>query len=230
MPSGAHAHFLERSYISPSPLSCRRYIVSVVKNGDRKGGAFTRIQIDPFCAAPTARVSLATAEKPARTAYKGVVAFCGNNQQVVAKQGYECISSAVNTVARRVRRHSFCFGPSLKGRRFCARVRPCAKYGELAGGREPERRRTWVLRRYIRSMSSHGKVSYSYCLSESLPSTMLCICCSSKGSLSLCEKTFRVSRWPIDFLPPSWIFFNGASLPLPVDNVALLCYACIIYI
>lgn len=52
--SGAHAHFLERSYISPSPLSCRHYIVSVVKNGDRKGGAFTRIQIDPFCAAPTA--------------------------------------------------------------------------------------------------------------------------------------------------------------------------------
>lgn len=142
--SGAHAHFLERSYISPSPLSCRRYIVSVVKNGDRKGGAFTRIQIDPFLRGTYGRVSLATAEKPARTVYKGVVAFCGNNQQVVAKQGYECISSAVNTVARRVRRHSFSFGPSLKGRRFCA-PSPTMWEEREYGGRKDEGRRTRVL-------------------------------------------------------------------------------------
>nr|KAF7438944.1 hypothetical protein H0235_001335 [Vespula pensylvanica] len=79
-------------------------------------GAFTRIQIGSFCRSSSRlkqhlrssdrlASSIAAATTHRKTGleyddYKGVLAFCGNNQQVVAKQGYECISSAVNTVAR----------------------------------------------------------------------------------------------------------------------------------
>lgn len=169
--------FLERPYISPSPLSCKRYTADTVKNGDRNGGTFTRIQIEPFCwraraslAAPTAASPSQSAEKPAWThGYKGVVAFCGNNQQVVAKQGYECISSAVNTVACRVHRLSFCFGPSLKGCRFCARVRPWSKEtkGDWGSGKtKDEERRT--SRRYIYDRCRPMAKSFSLIVSRTL--------------------------------------------------------------
>lgn len=107
--------FFVRPYISPSPLSCKHgYTADTVKNGDRNGERSPAYKLILFAGgprrasavAPTAKsLSLAAAEKtgPGTRVTRGFVAFCGNNQQVVAKQGYECISSAVNTVARRVR-------------------------------------------------------------------------------------------------------------------------------
>lgn len=122
------------------------------------------------------KVSLARGRRktgPGYTAYKGVVAFCGNNQQVVAKQGYECIRSAVNTVARRVRRLFLFWLRTLPQRTplLC----PAAVPGEgSAGARErAERRRTEErrssARRYIRSTSPHGggeSSSSFYCLPD----------------------------------------------------------------
>lgn len=102
-------------------------------------GAFTRIQIGSFCRSSSRlkqhlrssdrlASSIAAATTHRKTGleyddYKGVLAFCGNNQQVVAKQGYECISSAVNTVARRVPSWPFCSDFSLKRCRFYSRER-----------------------------------------------------------------------------------------------------------
>lgn len=117
-PLPAHIRILhERPYISPSPLLCADVTwsdVPTVKKRRQKRGAFTRIQIDPFCRLARASIQrhliygahTTTFLSPSRLpknrprfthGYKGVVAFCGNNQQVVAKQGYECISTAVNT-------------------------------------------------------------------------------------------------------------------------------------
>jgi hypothetical protein len=130
-------------------LSCGRYTAGTVKNSDRNGKRSPAYKLILFAGSLARsqrhlRPSLPHSRRKTGLGYKGVVAFCGNNQQVVAKQGYECISSAVNTVARRVRWLSFCFGPSLKGRRFCAcsRVRrrgvwgPRGRQGEGRGPRD----------------------------------------------------------------------------------------------
>ncbi|KAL2718535.1 hypothetical protein V1478_012411 [Vespula squamosa] len=105
-------------------------------------GAFTRIQIGSFCRSSSRlkrhlrssdrlASSIAAATTHRKTGleyddYKGVLAFCGNNQQVVAKQGYECISSAVNTVARH----------------HCRRVYPDTGYAP-----SPVKRQRWQERR-----------------------------------------------------------------------------------
>lgn len=116
----------------------------------------------------------------------------------------------------------FVSDPPSKDAAFVPRVRPCEK---TEGVRWPERRRTENVgprddiydrcRRMAESLILI--VSRSPChprCSASVP--------PRKDSLSVCEKTFQISCWPIDFLPPSWIFFNSTSLPLLVDNTALL--------
>lgn len=210
--------FPERPYISPSPLSCKRYTAGTVKKRRQKRGTFTRIQIDPFCwraraslAAPTApRLPHSPAEKPARThgATRGFVAFCGNNQQVVAKQGYECISSAVNTVACRVRRLFFCFRtPPSKDAAFVPGVRPGARvYGGGSEGRKDEGRETVGPRDDIYDRCRRMAKSFSLIASRApCHPTMLYI---SRSSVRTSSRRKIPDFFLISSLPPSLFFFK----------------------
>lgn len=135
----------------PQPLSYRRYTVCRTVNREDQGRESECRSLHPhtnWSFLPVLRrvwggssVSGVAGHRKTGldTGTRGFVAFCGNNQQVVAKQGYECISSAVNTVARRVPQPFFCHDFSLKRCRFYALGRAASRRrGKKDEGQGPD--------------------------------------------------------------------------------------------
>lgn len=135
-----------RNHCRTDVTQCAEQWIERTKGEKASVEAFTRIQIDPFCRCCVASGAAASVSGVAGhrktgldTGTRGFVAFCGNNQQVVAKQGYECISSAVNTVARRVPQPFFCHDFSLKRCRFYALGRAASRMrGKKDEGQGPD--------------------------------------------------------------------------------------------